>query len=165
MSTTDPVKSTPTAIDKQEEVRKLNLEIAGLTSAKDIADRAAKEAQEAAQDARTRAEGLETAIAELERSQTAVAADLREFVAHCRNVLQAVVSTMELAAQSVKDMATEVDRLAAEIGKRKKELSDLQDAFAKENAAMSVKREDLEIWEGRVREAAAVHLPGEKIII
>lgn len=143
----------------------MNLEIASLTSAKDIATRAATEAQEAAQDARKRAEGLETSIAELERSQTAVATDLREFVAHCRNVLQAVVTTMEVAAQSVKDMAAEVDRLTEEIKKRKKELSDLQEAFAKENAAMSTKREDLEIWEERVRAAAAVHLPGEKIII
>lgn len=162
---TTPVATTSTAADKLEEVRRLNIEVATLTSATDIARRAAKEAEDAATEARGRAEGLKATIQTLEASQTAVGAELREFVAECRNVLQAIVMTMELAAQSAKDLSAEVDKLVAEIKKRTKELDDIRIAFSKENEQMSIKRDDLEIWEDRVREAAALHLPGQKIIL
>ncbi len=159
------VPSTPTASDKQEEVRKLNIEIAGLKSIEDIGRRAAKEAEDAAADARIRAETLKTTIDSLESSQTAVTAELGTFIADCKAVLQSVTVTMENAAQSAKSLATEITRLCEEIEKRQKELDDIRDAFALENAAMSDKRLDLEIYHRRIVIAAEKHLPGQPVVI
>lgn len=157
------VPSTPTATDKQEEVRKLNLEIAKLTSAKDTASQAANSAQEAAERAKKRADELEALLRELEQTQASAVADIREFVSVCRNALQVATGLLEVVAQKARDLEEYVHTLCTEIEKRTQELADLRVEFSKENEAMSRKRDDLEIWEERVREAAGEYLPGATI--
>lgn len=155
------VPTTPTATDKLEEVRKLNLEIAKLTSAKDIADRAAKGAQEAAESAKVRAQGIKKVLNELETSQAGAAAEIREFVAEMRNVLQTVTVIMEDAAQAARDLEKHVGDLCAEIEKATAQLKDIRESAALEGETISRKRDDLNIWHERILAAAKKYLPAD----
>lgn len=159
------VPTTLTAIDKQEEVRKLHLEIAGLTSTKDIADRAAKQAVEAATTAKERAEHLQGVLDGLEASQAAAAGEIREFVADMCNVLQTVMTIMEETAMQANELSAEVDRLCAEIEKATAQLKAVQEVAAKEGVEISRKRDDLDIYHHRIVDAAKIHLPGKEIRI
>lgn len=159
------VPSTPTATDKQAEVRKLNLEIAGLTTAKDTAKRIADEASASAQEATRRAKAAEEHLATLESTMAGSAAEIREFVAYCRNVLQTAVVAMEELGHYAKEMQKHVDDLADQITKSQTALDALREAIAKEHAGISEKRLDLDIYHKRIIEAASIHLPGQKIHI
>lgn len=148
------VPTTPTATDKLEEVRNLNVEIAGLKTTEEIMRRAATGAEEAYQDAKKRADELTGKISELETQITETSKETKEFLTKCKNALQAGTASLEAMAQIAKDLSVKVTELCAEIEKRKTELANLQEAFATENANMSTKREDLNIYEERIRTAA-----------
>lgn len=148
------VPTTPTATDKLEEVRKLNLEIAGLTRARDLAKDVAEGAQSAADEATKRAKAAEEHLKALEASMAGSAAEIREFVAYCRNILQTSITAMEELTQWAKDLQKKVDDLSAQITASQKTLEDLRTTLSKENEGMSVKRDDLEIYEERIRTAA-----------
>lgn len=159
------VPSTPTATDKWEEIRKLNLEIASLTGIKDRAKIAADGAQQAAEEARTRAATLEGKLKGLETAMAGASEEIREFVTYCRQTLQTALTAMEDVEKYAKAMQAKVDELVAEIEKQQKNLADLLEAIAKENAVMSDKRLDLDIYHRRIIEAAEKHLPGQKVVV
>lgn len=159
------VPTTLTAFDKQEEVRKLHIEIARLTSTKDIADRAAKQARAAVETAKARADEIQDVLSELEASQAGAAAEIKEFVALMRDILQTVVVTMEGAAQQANNLSAEVERLCAEILKANETLKAIRESAAKEGEEISRKRDDLDIYHRRIVEAAKIHLPGKEIKI
>lgn len=159
------VPTTPTATDKLEEVRKLNIEIARLTSSRDVAAGAAKEAQEAADDARGRKEALDKALEALDGSMGDVAAGVREFVASCRGILQTVTEAMAEAAAQCRAIAAKVDILVAEIGGLEKTKQALLESISAEAELMSTKRADLDVYHERIKKAAAEHLPGQKVEI
>jgi len=159
------VPSTPTATDKWEEIRKLNLEIAALTDTRDRARRAAETTQLAVEEARQKASGLEGKIHGLETEKASAVREIKEFVSYCRTTIQAALSAMEEVEQYAKAMRGKVDGLGEEIERQEKNLADLLEAIAKENAVMSDKRLDLEIYHRRIIEAADKHLPGQKVVI
>lgn len=160
------VRTTPTATDKLEEVRKLNLEIAKLTSTKDTAATAAKTAQNAAESATKRAEGIKTVLDALEASQAGAAAEIREFVEQAHKILQDVTAIMEEAATQARELEQKVIALCAEIEKQTTNLNEILEMAGKEGSELSRKRDDLEIWHERILTAAARHLPpGTKIEI
>lgn len=160
-----PVPTTPTATDKLEEVRKLNLEIAGLTSAKDTAARAAKTAQDAADSAKARAEGITAVLEALEASQAGTAAEVTSFVAEMRAILESVAAIMHEAAANARALEQRVGELCTEIEKQTAVLEEIRMASAKEGTEISRKRDDLNIWHRRILAAAEKHLPGVKIQI
>lgn len=159
------VPSTPTATDKLEEVRKLNVEIAGLTRAKDTAERAFIDAKGAVDDALERKGALDAAIDRFEANLTGVAVEMREFVAQCRKTLNEVIETMESAANQTKAISVKMNEMIEEIRKLELNRQALLDSIARENELISQQRADLDIYHRRILAAADIHLPGQKIII
>lgn len=159
------VPTTPTSTDRLEEVRKLNVEIAGLQSAKDIADQAFNTARTAADEARQRANALNAHITALEGSMSEISAEMREFIATCRNILQTVVMTMEVASMQAKTISQKVNQLIEETVGLEKTKRDLTDTIARENELISQQRADLDIYHRRIVIAATEYLPGQKITI
>lgn len=159
------VPSTPTATDKFEQVRKMNIEIATLASARDIATKAFETARMAAADALERKNRLDADLASLDAGMSAVALEVREFVAHCRNILQAVVMTMEVASMQAKHIADYVTGMIEEIHDLEKKRDAVVASIAKENELMTVQRSDLDIYHQRIIAAAEKYLPGQPITI
>ena len=152
-------------MDKQEEVRKLNLEIAKLTSARDTAASASKDAAAAMTEAQQRSDALSRRIQDLEAEQTQVARDLGVFLAECRLTLNVVHDAMRTAEGHARDLARRLDTLGSDITVATKNLEDIRTAAAQEGESISQKRADLDIYHARILRAAEEHLPGQKIVI
>lgn len=159
------VPRTPTSLDKTEEVRALNLEIAKLKSIQGVAEIAAKTAVEAADHAKARKDGMDASIAGLEATVGGLAADVRAFLEECKVTLQSVVAIMEDAAAKAKELAEHVDKLCAEIEELELKKKEIVDSMARENELISAKREDLDIYHQRILAASAKYLPGQKVQI
>lgn len=160
-----PVPSTPTSSDRQEEVRKLNLEIAKLVSVKDTATRTATDAQNSAQDATERAKGIRSQIEELEGVLGTVGAETRAFLEACGHAMQEATVSMAEVAQKAKELADHIDQLGTEIANLSKRRDDLLASMNREQELMSTQRRDLDIYKQRIIKAAAEHLPGQPVIV
>lgn len=159
------IPTTPTATDKLEEVRKLNIEIAALNRVRDLARTVSGDAEKAVTEATKRAKEAEAHLATLEASMAGAGAEIGEFVAYCRGVLQAATDAMQELAKFAKEMDRRVGELVTAITESEAKLEELRKAFAKENETMSEKRLDLDIYHKRIVEAAEKHLPGQKVVI
>lgn len=159
------VPTTPTALDRQEEVRVLNKQITELKSVKEIADRNAKEAIDRADDAKARADKLKEHITGLEGSISGLTEEMKKFLAECRKTLEEVSTMMEEMGRQAKALADRTDALVLEITNLEKQKTDLLADISRECEEMSRKRRDLKVYHGRILAAAEIHLPGQKVEI
>lgn len=159
------VPSTPTASDKFEEVRKINIDIAKLTSAKESANKVFADARAAADDALKRTKEMEEKIKEMESWMSEMGENVREFIVTCRKVLQDMTETMESVASQAKQVAYKIGQMIEEINKLEKNKKNILDSIAKENELITQQRSDLGVYHRRIVAAAAVYLPGQNIVL
>jgi len=159
------VPTTPTWTDKQEEVRKLNVEIAKLGSVKDTAARAAKEAMENAEEAQGRANGLKRTITELESATMGVSTEVQSFLSNCRKSLEEAGDMMREIGELAQKLSERVATLSAEIEQLEKQKNQILLDIGREAELMSQKRKDLGVYHRRILVAADKYMPGEKIDI
>lgn len=159
------VPQTPTATDKLEEVRKLNIEIAKLTSIKDTADRDAKAAVSAAEDAKQRALALEQRLKDLPGIVETAAKEAREFVEKCQTIVRDASVIAESAIELVKVLSGKADAAHEDLDRTQESASRVHESAVKENEGLERKKKDLGIYQKRLEKHFAEHLPDQKILL
>ncbi len=160
-----PVPSTPTASDKFEEVRKLNVEIAALKVEQEHAKRATEIAFHGLKDAQERLKTLNEGIQHLEQKETAVAQETAKFTEFCKQLIRETAESVENALENAKLVAVRVQELTDEIAKSEQKLEDHRATISRETLVLTRQKNDLDIYHRRILKAAEEHLPGQKVVI
>lgn len=161
----DTVPQTPTALDRTEEVRKLNIIIATVNSQKEILEREVKTLVLSVEDLHLRKVRLEGEIERLERL-------IIQTVKVSQTISNDCIVAIRGAIEDVGTIKGVLEVLSEKVSKSKDDLTQAKndqlvshEQVIAEIAELNRKKADLDVYKRRIEVFYAEHMPDQKVVI
>lgn len=161
----DTVPTTPTALDRTEEVRKLNIIIATISSQKDIAQREVNMLIGSVDDLTRRKTALEEEIDSMERLIIATVKLAKEITNECIVAIRGAIGDVDNVKSVLRVLASKVESGHKELEKAKEIQKISHEQVMAEVVELNRKKADLDVYKRRIEKFYEEHMPDQKVVI
>lgn len=159
------VPTTPTALDRTEEVRKLNIIIATISSQKETAENELKTLIGSVEDLRLRKTKLEEENESLERLIISTVQLARTVTNDCILAIRGAIGDIGDVKDILRVLTDKVTSSNFQLTKAKEEQKASHEMVMAEIVELNRKKADLDVYKRRIEAFYAEHMPDQKVVI